>query len=281
MAAQPWGFPTAHARHITEAEREKKRAEWMYWEARRRAWSGRPELTHEEAMRKKPIPSVDGLPQVDIIDDNPVEDDGEFSVPLERKHPTYRHLHHMPRTERIRLKKEEYQRKLANTRVTGGHYHTRWPNPPPPRRLKEVRFVGREEECSYKRMNRVCTLIRGMTVQEAELQLIYMNKKVSEYLLVMLRKAALKARVQLNLSTEKLVVGQCYVNSRIIGHKVDIKGRGRSGKITVRGTRAIIHIYEHPALVPNSTFKVRSGSDQFKLPTLVEKPNGRLVYEKR
>ena len=146
---------------------------------------------------------------------------------------------------------DQQAKKLAKgdaDRIIGGTYPPRG-NPMPEKRLREWRHTVENLTLGPKKLNLVAKLIRKLPVPEARLQLRYSKKAISKDVLLVLDQACMKARERDNIHIKDLIVGQCYVGGKIIGHKVDIKARGKSGKITKRVSHLNIILYENPALV--------------------------------
>jgi ribosomal protein L22 len=136
-------------------------------------------------------------------------------------------------------------------RIIGGSYPVRGPVVyEKPKRLQEISVVGPFVSVSPKKYNNVAQMIRGFTAVEAKAQLRFCPKSVATDAMEVLKDCVNKAKRQLDLQPEELIVGQAYINSKIVGSKPDYKSKKRQGKINVRVSRLIIHLYQHPALVP-------------------------------
>jgi len=144
---------------------------------------------------------------------------------------------------------------LQEERIIGGNYPVRGP-PAPEKRLREWSYTVENLTVTPKKLNLVCKLIRKLPVEEARNQLRYSKKAISRDVLLALDKVCMNARLKGEIHIKDLIVGQCYVGGRIMGHKLDIKARGKSGRITKRVSHLNIVVYENPALVPG--FKSRT-----------------------
>jgi len=149
------------------------------------------------------------------------------------------------RKARLRKVRED---RLDDERIIGGSYPVRGPAIPK-KRLREWVYKVENMQVSPKKLNLIARLIRKLPVEEARLQLRFSKKAISQEVLYALDKACLKARKVANMHTQDLIVGQCYVGSKIVGHKLDIKARGKSGRITKKVAHLNMILYENPALV--------------------------------
>ena len=142
----------------------------------------------------------------------------------------------------------EREKRATEERIIGGTYVARGV-PMPEKRLREWRHTVENLTLGPKKLNLVAKLIRRLPVPDARLQLRFSKKAISKDVLLALDKACMNAREKDNVHIKDLIVGQCYVGGKIIGHKVDIKARGKSGKIDKRVAHLNIILYENPALV--------------------------------
>lgn len=143
----------------------------------------------------------------------------------------------------------------SHERIIGGNYSARG-NPLPEKRLREWRHTVENLTLGPKKLNLVARLIRRLPVPDARLQLQFSKKSISRDVLLALDEACMKARQSSGLHIKDLIVGQCYVGGKIIGHKVDIKARGKSGRIDKRVSHLNIILYESPAIVPGFESKI-------------------------
>lgn len=137
---------------------------------------------------------------------------------------------------------------LQEERIIGGNYPARGPRIPE-KRLREWSHTVENLTVVPKKLNLVAKLIRKLPVPEARMQLRFSNKAISRDVLLALDQACMKARAEGNIHVKDLIVGQCYVGGKIIGHKMDIKARGKSGRITKKVSHLNVILYENPELV--------------------------------
>jgi large subunit ribosomal protein L22 len=137
---------------------------------------------------------------------------------------------------------------LQEERIIGGNYPVRGPAIPQ-KRLREWSHTVENLSLGPKKLNLVAKLIRRLPVPDARVQLRFSSKAVSRDVLLALDQACMKARAMGDIHVKDLIVGQCYVGGKIVGHKMDIKARGKSGRIAKKVSHLNIILYENPALV--------------------------------
>lgn len=145
-------------------------------------------------------------------------------------------------------KKYNVELPLEEEYIRGGGYPPRGVKNPP-KRLREWQHTVENLTVGPRKLNLIAKLIRKLPVEEARLQLTYSKKAISRDVLLALDEACKQARIESNMHPKDLIVGQCYVGGKIIGKKIDIKGRGKSGIIKKRVSHLNVILYENPNLV--------------------------------
>jgi len=109
--------------------------------------------------------------------------------------------------------------------------------------VRKLRMKG-----SVKKVNMVAKLIRKLPVPLAMAQLRYSKKARSNEMLRMMNAGVEAAKESHGLSTEELFVGIVNLGRGPYLKRIDIKGRGRTGLITIPCTHVTMVLREKPTL---------------------------------
>jgi len=100
------------------------------------------------------------------------------------------------------------------------------------RRLDRMRtYTGKKKDIRHSpfRMNLVCTLAAGLTLDDALLQLAFCPKKMAPVVAQVLKNVASTANVQHGLQTSQLEVAECFATQGKHLKRRKIHARGKSG----------------------------------------------------
>jgi ribosomal protein L22 len=131
---------------------------------------------------------------------------------------------------------------------------------------KEVEKVSRwkEQICktpmipiSTKKLNYLATMIKGLDLDVAIKQMMFLPRDPAKEVLWALKEGANIAKNVQNISPSDLYVAYAYTGRGEIRRRPDIKGRGRSGVLSHRESHMVIMLREKGAK-PQRTHNVRT-----------------------
>ncbi|KAF4315049.1 hypothetical protein BBO99_00009668 [Phytophthora kernoviae] len=98
-----------------------------------------------------------------------------------------------------------------------------------PSEPRTVKTVKRSIRASPRKLTYLAQQIRGLSANEAVLQMKFSPKRTAEYFKKTLENAINLADIKYQIEPENLMVSECFVNKGVFLKRLRIMGRGRSG----------------------------------------------------
>lgn len=116
--------------------------------------------------------------------------------------------------------------------------------PVPPKDLKEVKVLEENIQHSPQKVNLVARQIRGLTVNDALVELRFSKKAVSETFMEAIARGIKKAYRQYKLTANDLVIGRVYVGKGRRFKRPLFSARGRVSMMQTTQSRVTLHLLE-------------------------------------
>ncbi|VEU35766.1 unnamed protein product [Pseudo-nitzschia multistriata] len=100
------------------------------------------------------------------------------------------------------------------------------------RRLDKCKtYVGREQSIRHSpwKLNRICQLAAGLTLEEALTQLKFLDKKNADLVAKVLKRTSNLADIRDGLQISQLEVAECFATRSLMLRRIKPMGRGRHG----------------------------------------------------
>lgn len=95
----------------------------------------------------------------------------------------------------------------------------------------EAKAVLNRVRTSPRKLNLVAQVIRGLPVQQALVQLEFLQKRMSGDVKKLLESAIANAENNHNMDVDSLIVKEAYVGKSIVMKRFAARGRGRSARV--------------------------------------------------
>lgn len=102
---------------------------------------------------------------------------------------------------------------------------------PPKQASNESRAVLRGLRVSPQKLNLIAQTIRGLSVEKAQAELAFSNKRHAKDVLKLLNSAIANAENNHNLDIDSLVVAQAHVGKNQLMKRIRARARGRAARI--------------------------------------------------
>lgn len=122
---------------------------------------------------------------------------------------------------------------------SGDRRNPEWDLPEP--RRYEVSTIFKKVKVTPRKMNDLCRKIRWLSAEEALIQLRFSKTRRADLLAYMIRNAMIAGKNNFGMTPSRLIVASCHaVVTGDINYQLDIKGRGRFGRIRSYSTNIML-----------------------------------------
>lgn len=120
-------------------------------------------------------------------------------------------------------------------------------------------YIGREASIRQSpwKLNRICQLAAGLTLEEALTQLKFCDLKNADLVAKVLKRTSNLADIRDGIQISQLEVAECFTNKSLMLKRIKTMGRGRSGvmhhkfsniRVVLREIDFPLRIYQQPSL---------------------------------